>query len=222
METFYHQSSSLSSIDEGGTEREEDAHVVVVETGGELEIGTYHVSDIRPEDSMSAMELASRSASSIQDDATRRRRRRFRHSRSSSTTSEDSIGSPIASSDSSRRISYECHPDEILMAIAASTLELSIDDPVAAASDDDERGTTSSLPRRGMQNYRNNGGQHHHMSSMLSLIESDLNDSIGSENMYNVLGGLDEAILRSRAGRVRRSSSRRLSSSRSVLAEVAE
>ena len=218
METFYHQSSSLSSIDEGGTEREEDAHVVVVETGGELEIGTYHVSDIRPEDSMSAMELASRSASSIQDDATRRRRRRFRHSRSSSTTSEDSIGSPIASSDSSRRISYECHPDEILMAIAASTLELSIDDPVAAASDDDGRGTTSSLRRRGMQQCR----QHHHMSSMLSLIESDLNDSIGSENMYNVLGGLDEAILRSRAGRFRRSSSRRLSSRRSVLAEVAE
>ena len=210
MKTFYHQSSSLSSIDEGEAEREEDAHVVVVEMEGELDTSPF-----RPEASMSAMELVLRSAS-IRDDATRLRRRRYRQSRSSSTTSEDSIGSPIASGGSSRRISYECHPDEILMAIVASTSELSIDE--------EDTTTSTTLPRRGMQHYRSNSGQQNTMSSMLSLIESDLNDSIRSdrENMYNVLGGLDEAILRSRAGRTRRSSSRRLSSRRSVLAEVAE
>lgn len=226
MKTFYHQSCSLSSIDEGVAERQEHQYArdVVVEMEGELD--TSPLSDSRLEESMSTMELflASRSAST-HDDATRRRhRRRHRRTRSSSTTSEDSIGSLIGSgSGSSRRISYECHPDEILEAIAASTSELSIDASVIA-NDNAENGTTTtaSLPRRGMQNYRSGGRLN--CSSMLSLISSDLDDSINSdrEDVLNVLGALDEAILRSRAGRVRRSSSRCLSSRRSVLAEVVE
>ena len=110
------------------------------------------------------------------------------------------------------------------MAIAASISDPSFDDSANDGEDDAESSTALTLPRRGMQHYRNNGGQPNHTSSMLSLIEDDLNESIssGRENMYNVVGRLDEAILRSKAGRFRRSGSRRLSSRRSVLTEVAE
>ena len=93
MKTFYHQSSSLSSID--GAEAESSV-LVVVEIEGELDIDTSPFSDVYPdaEESMSTMELASRSPS-IRGAATRRRRR-HRQSRSSSTTSEDSIGSRLS------------------------------------------------------------------------------------------------------------------------------
>lgn len=213
MKTVYHQSSSLSSIDEG--EAEQSAVPVVIETEGELD--TSSAPSVHLEDSMSALELASISAST-QGDVTRRRRRRYRR-----TMSEDSIGSSIGSGSSSRRISYECHPDEILSAIAMSTPSLGINETTTAASAT-ATNTPSTLPRRGMEHYRNNSQHQHNYSSMLSLIESDLDDSVSTdrENVLNVLGSLDEAILRSKAGRVRRSSSRRLSSRRGVLTEVEE
>ena len=177
MRTFYYHSSSLSSIDEAEAERVEH-HPVVVEIEGELEFDT----------------------SPLANGATRPRRRLHRQSRSSSATRKDPIGSSIGRK---RRISFECHSDEILMAIVASTSELSIYD--------DESSTALTPPRRRMPHYRNNGGQSNHMTSMVSLIGDDLNDSVSGdrESMYNVLGRLDEAILRYKAGRVRRSSSRR-------------